>query len=434
MPKIAVIGKQNVGKSTLFNSLIKKRISIEYDKPGVTRDLVREKVDWAEGSWEIIDFPGFEHEKEIKNDILQKLSIEKAFKELENCHLFLWIVSIKGLSSYEKDLCETLRHIKKPVWLVVNFVDDPSLEIYASDFYALGFKTVFFVSALNNRNIKDLREKIINYFNMPEKIIDENKENVEILKIAIIGKPNAGKSTLFNYFIKKEKALTSDIPGTTRDALKDSFIFNGKKILIVDTAGMRKRSKIIEDVEYFSINRTEKAAEQADVVLLLIDPHEGVDKQNKNIIVLLEKKMKPLIIAFNKSDKLDLLIKNNLEEEINNIHKIFWKIPIFFISSITGKNTIKIIEKAYKLKEKNNVKINTNDLNKFLEKMKNNVIFNQSAFKLNYITQAYPKLVFIIFSKIGKLPSNIHKFILKSIRKEFSLEEIPILLDIRKKS
>ncbi|MDH5719004.1 MAG: ribosome biogenesis GTPase Der [Spirochaetia bacterium] len=434
MPKIALIGRQNVGKSTLFNALLRKRESIEYDMPGVTRDLIAREVDWGEGGWQLIDFPGFESKKEVRDDPLKTHAIERAMNELENCHLLLWVISMKGLSSFEKNLAEELQKIKQKVWLIVNFVDDPSLENEASEFYSLGFENIFFVSALNKRNIRELREKIIKHFSgfAPEVNLTKSDD----LNIAIVGKPNAGKSTLFNFLLKKEKAITSNIPGTTRDCLKETFPFYGRGVSIVDTAGLRKKNKVTESVEFFSMSRTEEAARLADVIVLVIDPVEGLDRQNKNIISLIEKLNKPLIIAVNKSDIYDIesLQRNKILSEAKQIEKIFWKIPLFFISSLDGKNIPKVLEKAFNLKEKRLKKTSTPELNNLLEEIKKNRTVSSRSIGANYITRAHPETKFILFASKNQIPDNIKKYIQNVIKKHFDIEDLPIYLDIRKKN
>lgn len=240
-----------MGKSSLFNNLIGSRKSIIYNQPGVTRDLITEKVKWGQGNWTLTDFPGFENEKAIRNDPLTLAAIRSAEKQLEKFNLLLFVVKRGGLTTYEQEYFAHRCKSKKPVWLVVNFIDDPQLEAEASEFYELGFAETFFVSALNHRNISELRERIQLQFknkkrwmNPPKRQMNSSLQRHPMarppdLKLAILGKPNAGKSTLFNTFTGKERALISPVAGMMRDTINEFFHFEGKLIEVVDTAGLR---------------------------------------------------------------------------------------------------------------------------------------------------------------------------------------------------
>lgn len=438
MPEIAIIGRQNVGKSTLFNSLIGKRKSIVFDRPGVTRDMISEPVEWGEGNWTLTDFPGFEQESELRDDELSLQSVARAKDSLNKYNLLLWVVSVRNVTGYEHDLARELRKIKKPVWLVVNFTDDPSLEHDAEDIYKLGIKPIYFVSALNHRNILALRDALRMHFTGKKILTQEEPPNVKeipgnALKIAIIGKPNAGKSTLFNQFMKKDLAMVSEIAGTTRDVLTEWFSFEDTPVYITDTAGLRRKRNITDSVEYYSVERTKRAMESADVVILLIDPFEAIDKQNKTIFQTAADAGKPVIAGINKADIFkDPEKKKLLKEELAEYQKSFWEFPWYFISAADGTNMHKLIKKGFALKEKALKKITTPRLNDMLTYLKRNNILSNYGIKLNYITQGSPGTKFIIFAN-KPVPVNVKKYLVGNLQKQLEWEEIPVTVEIRNK-
>lgn len=440
MPAIAIIGRQNVGKSSLFNSLIGKRKSIIYNQPGVTRDLIREKVPWGEGTWTLTDFPGFENEKNIRGDALTLAAIRSAEKQLDKFHLLLFIVARGGLTPFEADLANRLRRMKKPVWLVVNFIDDPQLEAEASEFYELGFPETFFVSALNHRNVGELREKIQAQFAVGKtKKKESETEDTESpkdlkadLKLAILGKPNAGKSTLFNTLTGKDRALISPVAGTTRDSINEFFHFEGKLIEVVDTAGLRRQRNIIEDVESISVKRAKEALEACDVVFLVMDYTENLDKQNKTLFALIADAGKPLIALINKYDKFraDKDTKAEIADNLADAQKAFWKFPWFFISAHDGENCVKALTKAFELKGQVFEKFTTPKLNTILKELSVSHILANQNIKLKYITQGTPLNRFILFAnKPVTMP--IKRHLTNELRKRLGMTEVPILLQVR---
>lgn len=444
MPAIAIIGRQNVGKSSLFNVLLGHRKSIIYNQPGVTRDLITEKVPWGEGTWTLTDFPGFESEKKIKDDALTLAAIRAAEKQLEKFNLLIFVVKRGGLTTYEQDLANRLRRSKKPVWLVVNFIDDPQLEAEASEFYQLGFPELFFVSALNHRNIGELRERIQAQFKTNKKADisrteDGDAEEIAVsdgitpdLKLAILGKPNAGKSTLFNTLTGKDRALISPVAGTTRDSINEFFHFEGKLIEVVDTAGLRRQRNVVEDVESISVKRAREALEACEVVFLVMDYNESMDKQNKTLFALIADAGKPLIALINKYDifREDNDLKAEVAMEIEKSQKAFWKFPWYFISAETGENCIKALTKAFELRRQVIEKIGTPKLNTILKELaKSHVLANQNI-KLKYITQGNPLNRFILFTnKPVTMP--VRRHLNNELRKRLDMTEVPILLQVR---
>ncbi|MCX7632401.1 MAG: ribosome biogenesis GTPase Der [Turneriella sp.] len=434
MPAIAIVGRQNVGKSSLFNCLIGKRKSIVYGTPGVTRDLITERVPWGEGRWTLTDFPGFEREKEVRTDALTLAAIRAAEKQLEKYHLILFVVARSGLSSYEYDLAERLRRLKKPVWLVVNFVDDPQLETEGAEFFRLGFPETFFVSALNRRNIQALRERIQEYFS-GKKAKPTPREELPRpdLRLVVLGKPNAGKSTLFNRLVGKERALVSPVPGTTRDTVGEFFHYEHKLVELLDTAGLRRQSRIHEDLERISGQRTTEALENCDVAFLLIDFTEVFDQQNKALLNRIAAAGKPVVVLVNKYDlfRHDAETKAQIAARLAEVQKRFWQFPWFFVSALSGENCRRALAKAFALKALF-TKVGTPQLNRILAELTHNPILANHGIKLKYITQGEPANRFILFAN-KPVPIPVRRYLTQALAQKLGWQELPLLLDIRQK-
>ncbi len=432
MPRIAIIGRQNVGKSTLFNALIGRRRAIVYNKPGSTRDIIQHSLDWGEGHWELSDFPGLENLKEIGSDELAKLAIIKALNVVEDYHLLLWVISRNGLSKYEHMLHEQLRKKERPYWLVVNFIDDPSLEAESSEFYGLGFKEIFFVSALNQRNLETLTKQIKSYFSL---LAREEEVNQETPSFAIIGKPNTGKSTLYNFLLRKEVALVSPIAGTTRDSLESKFLFQKKVFHIIDTAGLRKNRNALGQIDRLAELRSFESIKKADVVIFLIDPEEGFDRQNKNMMNHINQLKKPVILAINKADKLknEPTYRKRLNIDVENFQTIFWKFPTYFISAQVGDRVVKVIEASIKLHAKSKKKYLTPKLNTFMQNIKNDPVLVNHKIKPFYITQLGEKTEFILFTNQKNVPPMIKRFLIRKIQVFLNISDLPTTIQIREK-
>ena len=453
MPSIAIIGRQNVGKSTLFNALTESKKSVTFDEPGVTRDIISSDVDWAEGIWTISDFPGFEKETNLKHDELAALSVKKALERLHKYHLLLWVVARTGMTSYEYDLYNFLRSSGRPFWLLINFTDDPTAEYDATDFYSLGVPETIFISGKNKRNLDVVKNKLIFHFtgiepkrekkqrrNRVDDIVVAPPEEIkppssDSIRIAIIGKPNAGKSALFNSLLQKEKALVSPIAGTTRDAIDEEFSYYGQSITLVDTAGLRKNKSSQNWIERFSVERTKEAVLSADVVILLIDPFEGFDKQNKVILDLAYKYYKPIVVGINKND----LLKDNpdqkkiIEEQIEDMQQLFWNFPVQYLSALESSKTSKLIALALEVHEQASRHYPTPSLNKIIARIRNLPVLGSIGLRLFYITQGTPKLKFILFSNRAVVTPQIHRFLMRAIQRELKIEHLPVFIENRLK-
>lgn len=421
MPQIGIIGRQNVGKSTLFNALIKKKQSIVFNAPGVTRDLVEHKVNWGAGKWSLVDFPGFEANKKLGKDRLTKQAIDKGLSSIKDFHLLIWVISREGLNEYEHNLKSFLLKSEKEVWLAVNFIDDPGLEAEANNFYSLGFSRLYFVSALNNRGVKNLRNDIKQKFQSGEV---EKKGETESLKIALIGKPNTGKSTLFNWLTKADKALVSEQAGTTRDSLSESFRFNNQTFELIDTAGIRKKQKINDKIELFSLNRTERALKSADVILLLLDASTGIDVQFKKIFNLFYDTPKPLVVLINKADLLQN--QSALDSDVSRLQKQYWKFPFYYTVAPDGKKITKAMNALLEIEKMSQARYKTNHLNAVIERIHRNTILGSHGVKLKYINQNKDGLLFTLYTNQKIVPDNVKTYIRNSLSTALFEKKLPI--------
>ena len=442
MPNIAIIGKQNVGKSTLFNRLIGKPEAITTSQAGSTRDIIQHELDWGEGTWRIADFPGFEDKKYLQKDELTQAAVQKSLGSLKEYHLLLWLVSRHGLTAFEHELHNDLRQLDQIYWLVVNFVDDPSLEPEASGFYRLGAVETFFISALNYRNINKLNSNIKKYFSA-KKITIQEKDNAQTSrppeiapKIAIIGKTNAGKSTLFNFLLQKERSLVSILPGTTRDSLSLNFCFYKKPFTIIDTAGLRKNKTGLKKIDKLSEEKTLRSIRRANIIFLLIDPMEGFDRQIQNMMRILQKHNKPVIISINKYDIIckEPEKKENLFLEVSRLEKKFWKFPTYFISAQKGDNVVKLLKSGIELIEKSNIRYKTPVLNKFLQTLKKTGTLRSKQINPLYLIQKGDQTDFILYANrkfhSAQTEAQISRFIAHRLQDFLKIEDIPVCLRI----
>ena len=362
-PVVAIVGRPNVGKSTLFNALAGERISIVKDTPGVTRDRIYADVSWLDKDFTMIDTGGIEPDSK---DIILSQMREQAQIAIDTADVIIFLVDVRqGLVDSDAKVADMLRRSNKPVVLVVNKVDDFDKfmpDVY--EFYNLGIGDPHPVSAASLLGFGDMLDAVIEYF--PEHNASEAEE--EIPKIAIIGKPNVGKSSLVNKLVGEDRVIVSDIAGTTRDAVDTKVKFHGKEYIFIDTAGLRRKSKIKEELERYSIIRAVAAVEKADVVLLMIDATEGVTEQDAKIAGIAHERGKGIIICVNKWDAIDKTDKT-MKEHTNKIRQILSFMPyaeILFISVATGQRLGKIYEMIDVVLENNAMRVQTGVLNEIV--------------------------------------------------------------------
>lgn len=397
-PIVAIVGRPNVGKSTLFNTLAGERISIVKDTPGVTRDRIYADVTWLNYNFTLIDTGGIEPDS---SDIILSQMREQAQIAIDTADVIMFITDVhQGLQDSDSKVADMLRRSQKPVVLVVNKVD--SFEKYMTDvyeFYNLGIGDPHPVSAASMLGLGDMLDEVVQYFPKQSGEVEEDDRP----KVAIIGKPNVGKSSLINKLANEDRVIVSDIAGTTRDAIDTNIRFNGKDYIFIDTAGLRRKNKIKEEIERYSIIRAVTAVERADVVIVVIDATEGVTEQDAKIAGIAHDRGKGIIIAVNKWDAIE---KDNstVKKHTDKIRQILSFMPyaeILFISAKSGQRLPKIFEMIDMVLENNSMRIQTGVLNEIVAEavaMQQPPTDKGKRLKIYYVTQAGVKPpTFVVF-------------------------------------
>ena len=432
---LAIVGRPNVGKSTLFNTLAGEKISIVEDHPGVTRDRIYADVTWLNHSFSMIDTGGIEMDSKDK---MLKHMREQADIAIDTADVILFLVDVRqGLVDADFKVADMLRKSGKPVILVVNKVDN--FEKYMPDvyeFYNLGIGDPHPISAASQPGIGDMLDAVMELFDL-EKIEEEEDDRP---KIAIVGKPNAGKSSLINNLLGENRVIVSDVAGTTRDAIDTEIVYNGTEYVFIDTAGLRRKSKIKENIERYSIIRTVAAIERSDVVILMIDATEGVSEQDAKIAGIAHDRGRGLIIAVNKWDAIE---KDNhtVKEYTKKVRDILSFVPyaeIIFISALTGQRTKKIFDLLETVIENHAMRIQTGVLNEILMEA---VALQQppsdkgKRLKLFYMTQVSTKPpTFVLFvNKKELMHFSYQRYIENRIRDTFGFMGTPIRIFIRER-
>ncbi len=433
-PTVAIVGRPNVGKSTFFNYIVGKRISIVQDEPGVTRDRVYADATWKGKTFTLIDTGGIEPESE---DIIVSQMRDQANIAIEIADVIIFLTDIKqGVTAADKEISLMLKKSKKPVVLVCNKADNygkTSDDIY--EFYNLGLGDPYPVSSVNAIGIGDVLDAIYEEFPETEKEDDE-----ETIKVAIIGKPNVGKSSLVNKILGENRVIVSDIAGTTRDAIDSNFENEFGKYVFIDTAGIRRKSKVDEQIEKYSVMRSLLAVERADVCLLMIDANEGVTEQDRKIAGEAHEAGKATIIVINKWDtyeKDEHTIEQYKKQVYNDLAYLSYA-PIIFISAKTGQRVNKLFEMINMVANQNAMRISTAVLNQVLNEA---IAIVQpptdkgKRLRIYYMTQASTKPpTFVVFVNDKKLfHFSYERYLVNQIRKEFTLTGTPVRMIVRER-
>ncbi|MEA1975900.1 MAG: ribosome biogenesis GTPase Der [Bacillota bacterium] len=433
-PIVAIVGRPNVGKSTFFNKMAGSRISIVEDTPGVTRDRIYADVSWLNYEFIMIDTGGIEANKE---NIILKQMRDQAMIAIETADVIVFMVDGKtGLTNEDHEIALMLRKSNRPVIVAVNKLDDSELPSDFYEFYNLGMGEIFAISSVNQFRFGDLLDKIVSCF--PEGLIEDYDET--ITKIAILGKPNVGKSSLVNALLGKERVIVSDVPGTTRDAIDTPFEIDNEKYVLIDTAGIRKRSKIKEDIEKYSVIRAFTAVDRADVCLIVIDSTEGVTEQDKKIAGYAHDCGKGIIVLGNKWDLvIDKEFKyNDIFAGIRNEFAFMTYAPIMFISALTKQRVHKIIELVRHVQTQRSVRIPTGALNDVL----NDAIYKHQPpshkgkrLKIYYGTQVdVQPPTFALFVNDPELCHFSYKrYLSNKLREHFAFEGTRLRIKIRQR-
>ena len=432
-PIVAIVGRPNVGKSTLFNQIGKRRVSIVDDMPGVTRDRIYMDAEWLNHTFTMIDTGGIEFEDD---DHILKSMRQQALVAMEEADVIVFVVDGRaGLTTADEEVGRMLRNTKKPVILAVNKIDSPQLEAGVYEFYSLGLGEPLGIAASNSLGLGDLLDAVVAAF--PEND-GEDKEEDEI-SIAVIGRPNVGKSSIVNALIGENRVIVSNVPGTTRDAIDTHFVSDNIKFMLIDTAGMRRKGKIDEAIERYSVMRSLRAVDRADVVLMVINAEEGITEQDKKIAGYAHESGKGVIIVVNKwdvfpdkDDKSTLRFTEDLRDEIGFLQYA----PVLYTSALTGQRIHRITELVKYVADQQSMRIQTSVLN---ELIRDAVSVNPppshrgKQLKIFFMTQADiqpPK--FIIFINDPELMHFSYlRFLENRLRESFGFEGTPLKLIVR---
>ena len=435
-PIVAVVGRPNVGKSTLFNKLAGERISIVQDTPGVTRDRIYADVEWLSHKFTLIDTGGMEPNAE---DVILRQILQQAEIAIETADVIIFVCDIKqGVIDDDMQVANILRRTKKPVVLAINKVDDmrrDNLEIY--EFYSLGIGEPIPISAGQMLGLGDLLDAVTQEF--PDEDVEE--ENDEEIKVAIIGKPNVGKSSLINKILGEDRLIVSNIPGTTRDAIDTPIEVEGQKYVFIDTAGMRRKSKIKEEIERFSIIRAVAAVERCDVAILVIDANEGITDQDTKIAGIAHERGKAAIVAVNKWDSIEKDDKtmNKFLKDIGNELAYMPYAPRVFISAVTGQRIPKMLETIKVVHENHALRISTGMLNDVLieaTSMQQPPSDKGKQLRIYYVTQVSVKPpTFVLFVNDRELMHfSYRRYIENQFREAFGFVGTPIHFIVRERN
>ncbi len=435
LPVVSIVGRPNVGKSTLFNRLIGTRKAIVHDEYGVTRDRHYGESFWNGRDFTVIDTGGYLPDE---MNVMVVGIREQVHIALEESDVILFVVDVKdGINTLDKSVANLLRQQDKPVILVSNKADNEERRMNSTEFYELGFDELFPVSSINGTGTGNLLDRVVEL--LPEE--EEPEEDNDTPKLAFIGRPNVGKSSLFNALLNDERAIVTDIAGTTRDAINSNLQYDGKEYLLVDTAGLRKRTKVKENIEFYSTLRTDRAIRECDIAILIVDAMQGFDAQDKRVIREAEKFNKGLVIVLNKWDLVpekDTNTVRDFEDYIYTTVPQLYYVPIVTISALNKTRIHRVLDVANEVIAERKKEISTPDFNDFLEQMlgeKPLPMKRGQQLKITYATQvkSNPPVFKFFMNSPHELPPNYRKFIENKIRERFGFLGVPITMVFRQK-
>lgn len=434
LPVVSIVGRPNVGKSTIFNRLIGERKAIVHDESGVTRDRHYGESYWNGRDFTVIDTGGYLPDE---MDVMVVGIREQVFIALEESDLVLFVVDTDlGLNSLDKAVATILRQQDRPVLLIANKADNEFRRLNASEFYELGFEEIFPISAISGTGTGELLDRIVEL--LPESLPEDESDSP---KLAFIGRPNVGKSSLVNALLDDERSIVTDIAGTTRDSINSKFTYNGKEYILVDTAGLRKRVKVKENIEFYSTVRSERAIRECDVAILILDAERGFEDQDKRVLREAEKFNKALIIVLNKWDLIEDKDTNTVKEFEKYIYESVPNmdyVPILTISALNKKRIHKVIELADKVIEERAKQISTSELNNFLEQLlrgRSLPMKRGRQLKINYMTQVKtnPPVFKFFMNNPQDMPPNYRRYIENQLREKYDFTGAPITMVFRQK-
>src|SRR5258705_2767590 len=433
---LAIVGRPNVGKSSLFNRLLEQRKAIVDDVSGVTRDRQYGVADWNGKTFNVIDTGGFVTGSQ---DVFEKEIAKQVMIAIDEADAILFIVDAQtGITSLDDSMAGVLRKSTKPVFLTVNKVDNNERMLEANEFYSLGFEHVFFIAAASGSGSGELLDAVSELITADAS--EETEEIIALPKFAIIGQPNVGKSSLLNALIGEERTIVSDVTGTTRDTIHTHYNLFQKEFVLIDTAGIRRKAKVHEDLEFYSVIRAIRALDEADVCLLLIDAEKGISAQDLNIFSLAARKGQGIVLLVNKWDlvKKETNTSKDYEKQLKEKLAPFTDVPILFISAKEKTRIFKAIEIALEVQDKRHKKIPTSRLNDVMLKameIYHAPVVRGHPVKIKYVTQlptAVPSFAFFC-----NFPDDIKQpyknYLENQLRQNFNLKGVPIRIFFRKK-
>lgn len=436
---IAIVGRPNVGKSTLFNRLIEQRKAIMDNMSGVTRDRHYGYGQWTGKFFTVIDTGGYVHGSE---DIFEGAIREQVEMAIEESNVLLFVVDCQtGLTDLDKDFAKVLRKSKKPVILIANKADTHEKAYAAAEFYELGLGDPFPIAAESGSGTGDMLDVMISHFE------EKGEENPEagVPRVAILGRPNVGKSSFLNALLGKDRSIVTDLAGTTRDAIQNHYTLYGKDFIITDTAGIRRKARVDDNIEYYSVLRSIKALEECDIAIILIDAmtidhNTGLEAQDMNIISMADKAKKGIVLMINKWDLVakdtntSIKLENALKERLAPLNYM----PVIFTSVLEKKRIFQVVEKMLEVFENRSQKVSTSKLNDVMLEVIQNYpppAWKGKYIKIKYCTQvSTPYPTFIFFCNLPQyIKESYERYLENQMRKAFKLEGTPISLFFRKK-
>lgn len=433
MPLVAIVGRPNVGKSTFFNRLTEERQSIVHDEPGVTRDRIYGHVEWGGRVFSIVDTGGF-----VPNsaDRFEAAIREQVHLAIEEADLILFINDVTtGVTDLDQEMASVLRKSDRPVLVVGNKADNEERRWDAHALYELGFDHVYALSSINGMGTGDLLDAVVKL--LPESPPESQDDRT---RIAIIGRPNVGKSSLTNALLGKERSIVTEISGTTRDSVDSVLKYHGREVVLVDTAGLRKRAKVKENVEFYAYLRTERAIETCDVAVLLLDATEPLESQDIKVLTQAERMKKGLVVAINKWDLIEKNTNSVLEYEamVKDRLRTLDYVPVITISAFTKQRVHKLLDKVLHVESERHKRISTSDLNEFLATVLERhapPLYRNQRVKIKYVTQvrtAPP--VFNFFTNYAKgVAESYQRYLENQLRIWYSFEGVPIKMVFKQK-
>lgn len=431
---VAIVGRPNVGKSTLFNRLTESRNAIVDEQAGVTRDRTYGKGDWNGKKYSVIDTGGYiiGSEDVFEGEIRKQVEIA-----LEEANIILFVVDVKnGIIDTDETVASMLRKTRKPVFLVVNKVDNHALRDDAMEFYSLGLGEIYCISSINGSGTGELLDEMVKLMND-----EEQPDETALPKFAIVGRPNVGKSSLTNALLGTERNIVTDIAGTTRDAIHSHYKAFDKEFILVDTAGIRRKNKVEEGLEFYSVMRSIRAIEDCDVCILMLDATLGIESQDMNIFSLAQKNRKGIVILVNKWDLVekDTSTINKYEHEIREKLAPFRDVPIIFISALNKQRIMKAVETAIEVYENRTRKIPTRALNDFILPVIDGYpppSTKGKTVRIKFVQQLPTHApTFAFYCNLPQyIPESYSRFLENKMREHYNLSGVPIQIFFRKKS